>query len=100
MTRCPMCARDLVPVVYGYPDPSLVDAERRGEVRLGGCEVWPAAQELACPNGCRLAGVAGTPSGVRDAWLLTWNPDHYSPDPDWLLSAQETTRRGGTVAED
>ncbi len=46
---CPRCgARDPVPIVYGYPDLELGEAERRGEVILGGCLVGPESPEFEC----------------------------------------------------
>ena len=38
--KCPRCqSMDGVPIRYGYPDPDLADAARRGEVVLGGCDI-------------------------------------------------------------
>jgi len=37
-TTCPHCgARDIIPIVYGYPAPDLLEASQSGEVVLGGC---------------------------------------------------------------
>jgi len=36
--KCPKCGRMAgVRIIYGYPDPELCEAEKRGEVKLGGC---------------------------------------------------------------
>lgn len=53
MEMCPVCQSPLVPVLYGYPGLDAVLAAERGEVILGGCEVWEGMPELACPQGCQ-----------------------------------------------
>ena len=37
-----------VPIAYGYPNVELFEAERRGEVILGGCLVGPESPEYEC----------------------------------------------------
>ena len=34
---CPECGGDLVPIVWGFPSPQLLEKAERGEVSLGGC---------------------------------------------------------------
>lgn len=34
---CPECGDKIIPVIYGYPSPELMQKEAKGEVRLGGC---------------------------------------------------------------
>ena len=86
--RCPSClARPLAPVVYGFPSPQLVPAQRSGRVLLGGdyllerdptwscaaCGLqwrqWPWAQggvPQPVPPEARVAG-AGAGAGVHFA---------------------------------
>ena len=50
---CPSCgSTDAVQIVYGYPDAELGEAEKRGEIILGGCLVGPESPEFECRN-CR-----------------------------------------------
>lgn len=36
--KCPSCdSEDVVPIVFGFPDPETMDASDRGELSLGGC---------------------------------------------------------------
>ncbi len=47
--RCLRCnAVHSRPVVYGYPGPELIEAERRGEVVLGGCNVGEPVRVWFC----------------------------------------------------
>ena len=49
---CPACSsRDAVAIAYGYPSPEMWDAERRGDIVLGGCLVGPESPEYEC-RGC------------------------------------------------
>ncbi len=36
---CPQCAGEAVLILYGFPTPSDGEAEKRGEIHLGGCVV-------------------------------------------------------------
>ena len=46
---CPRCHSDeVVPIVYGMPDPELVEESRAGRVALGGCVLFPEAPEWRC----------------------------------------------------
>ena len=50
MRVCPGCksAKAVVPVVYGFPDPELMEQEERGEVELGGCVVESDSPKWHC----------------------------------------------------
>ncbi len=37
--KCPNCGGTLIPIVYGFPGPGLMDEADAGHVRLGGCVV-------------------------------------------------------------
>ena len=40
MVVCPKCRSDrTVPILYGYPSHEAFEAEERGELILGGCEM-------------------------------------------------------------
>lgn len=39
MKKCPKCGENLVEIIYGMPSSELFEAEERGEVVIGGCEV-------------------------------------------------------------
>ena len=46
---CPACgATDALRIVYGYPGSELWEAERRGEIVLGGCLVGAESPEYEC----------------------------------------------------
>lgn len=50
---CPACgSTDAVQIIYGYPDAELGEAERRGEIMLGGCLWGPESPEFEC-RGCQ-----------------------------------------------
>lgn len=37
---CPYCkSKNVIPVVYGYPGPKMMEASARGEIKLGGCVI-------------------------------------------------------------
>lgn len=39
-SRCPSCAKGkLIPIVYGFPLPELLEQDEQGEVALGGCVI-------------------------------------------------------------
>lgn len=57
---CPRCSRTGVPIIYGMPDPHLVDLAGRGEVVLGGCVIPPEPPTTTCPRCHELWGVDGT----------------------------------------
>jgi hypothetical protein len=50
VTPYPRCAASgaVVPIVYGLPIPATFEAARRGEVRLGGCVVFPDLPAWHC----------------------------------------------------
>ncbi len=49
---CPKCGSRLLPIEYGYPGPSMMDAYSRGEIALGGCAVTDRDPDLQC-SGCQ-----------------------------------------------
>jgi len=51
--KCPYCRLDyqVVPIVYGLPEPGLLEQSQRGEVALGGCCAGPEQHEWYC-KGC------------------------------------------------
>jgi hypothetical protein len=47
--KCPSCDTDnVVPIVYGYPDPETMESSERGELSLGGCCVTENDPEWHC----------------------------------------------------
>ena len=52
---CPRCgSTDAVRILYGYPSADMGEAERRGEIVLGGCMVWRESPDYEC-RACRSA---------------------------------------------
>jgi hypothetical protein len=50
-TTCPACHRaTVVEIIYGMPLVELAEAERRGEVILGGCCLDPGDPTSQCTN--------------------------------------------------
>ncbi len=48
-TRCPFCGSEkIIPIVYGLPGRELFEAAERGEVLLGGCEVYYGNEKHFC----------------------------------------------------
>lgn len=48
---CPQCqSKKLIQVVYGYPDPELMEQIKRGEVTSGGCFVGEFSPNWHCKN--------------------------------------------------
>jgi hypothetical protein len=46
---CPKCgSRAVVPIIYGYPAPSLSRKAARGEVSLGGCCIVDGMPDWSC----------------------------------------------------
>jgi hypothetical protein len=46
---CPNCgARDAVRILYGYPSHEMGQAEKRGEIILGGCVIGPESPDYEC----------------------------------------------------
>ena len=50
MKKCPKCGKNLIEIIYGMPSSELFEAEERGEVILGGCEVFDDQPEYHCKN--------------------------------------------------
>ncbi|RAY16705.1 hypothetical protein DPM19_00520 [Actinomadura craniellae] len=48
---CPRCGTEPLPVLYGLPGPEMFEAAERGEISLGGCEVYDDAPRWRC-RGC------------------------------------------------
>jgi len=61
--NCPRCGGPLLPVVYGLPGIDLAEAERRGELLLGGCTVFPDAPTHSCACGHMEVGGSGEGEG-------------------------------------
>jgi len=45
---CPECGGELIPVVYGYPSPSMMDAFHRGKIAVGCCCISDRDADLEC----------------------------------------------------
>jgi hypothetical protein len=45
---CPRCGSAGIPIVYGLPSHELFEAADRGEVALGGCEVFDEQPRWRC----------------------------------------------------
>ena len=48
--KCTKCGENLIEIIYGMPGSELFEAEERGEVILGGCEVFDDQPEYRCKN--------------------------------------------------
>ena len=48
--KCPKCGKELAPIIYGLPTSEAVEASSRGEIFLGGCEVYPNSPKYHCYN--------------------------------------------------
>ena len=63
--KCPKCnSRNIVPIVYGYPGPELMEDSALRKVELGGCVLEEGAPDRHC-NDCEYQ------------WMTT---DNYSPE--------------------
>ena len=50
--KCPKCdSMDIVPIVYGYPGPELMEDSALRKVELGGCVIEENAPDRHC-NDC------------------------------------------------
>ena len=51
--KCPKCSKkdSIVPIVYGYPSPEMIDDFDEGNVSLGGCSISDANPDYEC-NAC------------------------------------------------
>ncbi|MEU3009919.1 hypothetical protein [Nocardia asteroides] len=45
---CPECAGPMIEITYGFPTPAAVEADRRGEIILGGCCVSGDSPRWGC----------------------------------------------------
>ena len=46
--KCPKCHKELTEIIYGLPGNALFEAERRGEVLLGGCVLYEGRPQWYC----------------------------------------------------
>tara|TARA_Y100001970_G_C14242543_1_gene865813 strand:- start:4040 stop:4249 length:210 start_codon:yes stop_codon:yes gene_type:complete len=50
--KCPKCnSTNIVPIVYGYPGPKMIQDSDEGKIYLGGCEIKVKAPNRYC-NDC------------------------------------------------
>lgn len=52
---CPYCkSENVIPIVYGYPGPKMIESEIRGEIKLGGCVITMDGcdNDAYCNNFC------------------------------------------------
>lgn len=47
---CPDCGGELIPIVWGYPNPEMFQKAERGEIFLGGCVLPPNNPNYHCKN--------------------------------------------------
>ena len=48
---CPNChSRDVVPILYGYPGPEVMEESQEGKVHLGGCAIEENQPQKHCNN--------------------------------------------------
>ena len=48
---CPRCGSvNVLPIVYGMPNPEVREDSMAGKVALGGCVVFPEAPDRLCQN--------------------------------------------------
>lgn len=47
---CPKCKKtdQVIPIEYGMPGPEMIELSERGEIALGGCEVWEDSPNYYC----------------------------------------------------
>lgn len=48
--RCPICGLPAIPIVYGLPSWSLMDAAEAGDIEAGGCMVDDVNPSWACTD--------------------------------------------------
>ena len=47
--KCPACSsEDTLPMAYGLPSPETKAMAERGEVVIGGCNIWPDMPDREC----------------------------------------------------
>ena len=46
--KCPTCDAGLTQVIYGMPVLETFEAADRGEIKLGGCEIWFDNPDFEC----------------------------------------------------
>ena len=51
--KCPKCSKkdSIVPIVYGFPSPEMIDDFDEGNVSLGGCSISDENPDYEC-NAC------------------------------------------------
>jgi hypothetical protein len=48
---CPKCQSDnIIPIVYGLPSSEAGDDEKKGLIRLGGCDIDESSPQWHCKN--------------------------------------------------
>ncbi|MCM3876761.1 MAG: hypothetical protein NEA02_10115 [Thermoanaerobaculia bacterium] len=48
-TPCPKCGSiDVIPILYGYPGPGMMEAAEQGKIALGGCCVGDRDPRKQC----------------------------------------------------
>ncbi len=65
-SRCKKCGGELIPIAYGLPGEDMWNAAQRGEIRLGGCCVYPDMPTSAC----RECGTELRTRASRPSWEL------------------------------
>ena len=46
---CPRCGSlDVVPILYGYPGPEMMEAAEKGKIELGGCVIGESDPQKKC----------------------------------------------------
>ena len=107
---CPLCGGALIPIVYGYPGPGLMDEADAGRVRLGGCVVMgndPAWECTVCErsfNTDLTEAAEGeesvAPTGAEDGSPNPGANRVESPDWDMFQSALADALAGLRADED
>ena len=49
--KCPKCQKSdqVIPIMFGFPGPEMLEAAERGEIKLGGCCISPGTDpEFHC----------------------------------------------------
>jgi hypothetical protein len=63
---CPKCSsvKDVIPIEYGYPGEEMMEEEKTGKIRLGGCCVTDDNPEWHC-KACRYEWQTNHPKDGR-----------------------------------
>jgi hypothetical protein len=84
-SSCPQCgAAEVVPIIYGFPGPQLVEEAERGEVALGECRVSDDDPKWCCQQ-CDYSGLdirrTLCPGVTRARCGPAWNEAATGPKP-------------------